>query len=406
MMITKFSDFVQINPKIDMEKGKEYEFVEMADVIPGNRYVYSKRKRELKGGSRFQSGDVLFARITPCLEHGKIPQFKSNSDNPAFGSTEFFVFRNIEDVSDQSYVYYLSLTDTIRKPAEKSMVGASGRQRANLDTIKNIEFDVPELLEQQKIALILSNYDDLIENNTKRIVLLEKIAKLIYDEWFVRFKFLGHENVKMVDSELGKIPEGWEVKCLYDVAEVLFGFALKSKLFCNDNSLKPIVRIRDIPKNKTETYSPEEIDEKYLIQNSDFLIGMDGIFHMCNWSRGNAYLNQRVARLRPLNDASKYYLFHAVKPNIERLNNEIVGTTVQHLSKGDFDRMKLIVLEKKIMRKFKEIVDPIYFEEIKLRLKNQNLRKTRDLLLPKLISGQVDISDLDIKVPEMQEVVV
>jgi type I restriction enzyme S subunit len=405
-MITKFSDFVQINPKIDMEKGKEYEFVEMADVIPGNRYVYSKRKRELKGGSRFQSGDVLFARITPCLEHGKIPQFKSNSDKPAFGSTEFFVFRNIEDVSDQSYVYYLSLTDTIRKPAEKSMVGASGRQRANLDTIKNIEFDVPELLEQQKIASILSNYDDLIENNKKRIELLEKIAKLIYDEWFVRFKFPGHENVKMVDSEQGKIPEGWEVKSLYDVAEVLFGFALKSKLFCNDNSLKPIVRIRDIPKNKTETYSPEEIDEKYLIKNSDFLIGMDGIFHMCNWGGGNAYLNQRVARLRPLNDASKYYLFHAVKPNIERLNNEIVGTTVQHLSKGDFDRMKLIVPEEKIMRKFKEIVDPIYFEEIKLRLKNQNLRKTRDLLLPKLISGQVDISDLDIKVPEMQEVVV
>ena len=302
----------------------------------------------------------------------------------------------------EKYIYYLLKNYPLNR-----LAGGSAQPLMTQIILKKVEVKVPESdITKQKIALILSNYDDLIENNTKRIELLEKIATLIYDEWFVKFRFPGHEKVKMVDSELGKIPEGWDVKCLYDVAEVLFGFALKSKLFCNDNSLKSIVRIRDIPKNKTETYSPEEIDEKYLILNSDFLIGMDGIFHMCNWSGGNAYLNQRVARLRPLNDASKYYLFHAVKPNIERLNNEIVGTTVQHLSKGDFDRMKLIVPEEKIMRKFKEIVDPIYFEEIKLRLKNQNLRKTRDLLLPKLISGQVDVSDLDIKVPEMQEVVV
>lgn len=84
------------------------------------------------------------------------------------------------------------------------MVGASGRQRANLETIKNIEIDPPELPLQQKIASILSNYDNLIENNTKRIQLLEKIAKLIYDEWFVKFKFPGHEKVKFVDSELGR----------------------------------------------------------------------------------------------------------------------------------------------------------------------------------------------------------
>ena len=89
----KFSEFIETNPKIEMEKGEEYEFVEMADIIPGNKYVYSKRKRKLRGGSRFQSGDVLFARITPCLENGKIAQFKSSSNKPAFGSTEFFVFR-------------------------------------------------------------------------------------------------------------------------------------------------------------------------------------------------------------------------------------------------------------------------------------------------------------------------
>ena len=211
MVQMKFGDFVETNPRIKLEKNQQYDFVEMADVDPNRKYVYSPRKRIAKGGSKFEYGDILFARITPCLEHGKIALFKSENKKPAFGSTEFFVFREKKGVSDKDYVYYLSKTDIIRKPAEKSMVGASGRQRANLDAIKEIEFNALELPIQKKIATILTNYDDLIENNLQRIKFLEKIAKLIYDEWFIKFKFPGNKTVKLIDSETGKIPEDWNI---------------------------------------------------------------------------------------------------------------------------------------------------------------------------------------------------
>ena len=97
----RFGDFVEVNPSIRLEKGKEYPYVEMADVTPGNAFVYPQKKRAYKGGgSRFQSGDTLFARITPCLENGKIARYKHASNEPCYGSTEFFIFRGKPNVSD------------------------------------------------------------------------------------------------------------------------------------------------------------------------------------------------------------------------------------------------------------------------------------------------------------------
>ena len=132
------SDFVHINPATQMEHGQEYPFVEMADIVPGRRYVTARRVRQLCGGARFEVGDILFARITPCLENGKIAQFVSDNGPKGFGSTEFIVFRARPGLSDAAYIYYLSLTDRVRKPAEKSMAGASGRQRADIEVIRQI----------------------------------------------------------------------------------------------------------------------------------------------------------------------------------------------------------------------------------------------------------------------------
>ena len=158
----RFSDLVIINPKISLEKGKEYPFIEMGDLYPGNRYVSSTKKRMFKGGgSKFMRGDVLFARITPCLENGKIVQV--NDFSKGFGSTEFFVFRYREGISDSSFIYYLSVSDIIRKPAEKSMFGASGRQRADLNVVQDLEMGVPPVRTQRKIAAILGNV--LIRNS-------------------------------------------------------------------------------------------------------------------------------------------------------------------------------------------------------------------------------------------------
>ena len=405
----KFSEFIETNPKIEMEKGEEYEFVEMADIIPGNKYVYSKRKRKLRGGSRFQSGDVLFARITPCLENGKIAQFKSSSNKPAFGSTEFFVFRKKEGISDQNYVYYLSLTDTIRKPAEKSMVGASGRQRANLETVRKIEIEIPKsLIEQQKIATILSNYDDLIENNTKRIELLEKIAKLIYEEWFVKFNFPGHEKVKMVDSELGRIPEGWKVEELSKTIDniVLGGTPARKNSEYWGGKIHWIKsgKLNDLRVLEgTETITQEGLNKSAtkMMPVRTVLIAITGAI-LISLSERRVCANQSVIGLHGSKYFSQEYLYLYQKNNIHQFISKMSGSAQQHINKEIVSSSKILVPSKNLIKQFDQIIIPIFNEISNLLFKNQNLTKTRDLLLPKLITGKVDVSKLEIKVPEIE----
>src|SRR3990172_11720906 len=117
------SEFVDINPSLVLTKGGEYSCVMMEDITPGRRYVSTNENKVFNGGgSRFQKGDVLFARITPCFENGKIAQYTGMGEI-GFGSTEFFVFRCKEGISDPGYVFYLASSDYVRKPAEKSMFG-------------------------------------------------------------------------------------------------------------------------------------------------------------------------------------------------------------------------------------------------------------------------------------------
>jgi len=198
-----FAKLVEINPRVRIEKGKEYPFIEMGIVEPERRYVQAHQNRIFKGsGTKFIVGDTLFARITPCLENGKIVQYHNTNGQPGFGSTEFFIFRARPRISDSGFVYYLAKSDLIRKPAEKSMSGTSGRQRADVKSIIDLEIPVPPRPTQRKIAAILAAYDDLIENNLRRIKILEEMAQDFYREWFVKFRFPGHEKVRFVEQRV------------------------------------------------------------------------------------------------------------------------------------------------------------------------------------------------------------
>ncbi len=213
-----FEDFVELNPQVSLPKCEDVPYVPMAAITPGQRRALPTEIRASKGsGSKFSTGDTLFARITPCLENGKIAQYFGVSKSK--GSTEIFVLRAREGVAFCDFVYYFALQKDFRNVAVKSMSGASGRQRADIQALKDYPCSFPDLPTQRKIAGILSAYDDLIENNLRRIKILEEMAQSLYREWFVHFRFPGHESVKMVDSSLGSIPEGWEVNKLGDIAE-------------------------------------------------------------------------------------------------------------------------------------------------------------------------------------------
>lgn len=206
-------------------------------------------------------------------------------------------------------MYYLLSTKAVKYDIANRAYGGANQVNVSPKDIKKIKWAFPTIDIQEKISKILSTYDELIENNNKRIKLLEQMAENLYKEWFVRFRFPNHENTEFENG----IPKGWEIKKLFDVANVKYGYAFKSGLFCDDKTLNPVVRIRDIPNNKTNTFTTEECDEKYLINDNAIVIGMDGIFHMCLWNGGKAFLNQRVVEIESkIEDLSNLYLYYAL----------------------------------------------------------------------------------------------
>ena len=226
----KLGNIVYFNPKESLIKGKIYKKVSMDCLKPKTREIIKYELDKFKGGSKFRNGDTLFARITPCLENGKIAQvsFLDNKEI-GFGSTEFIVLREKENITLNDYIYYLFITDKIKNIAIKSMTGTSGRQRVQEDVLKYTIVKLPPLAEQKRIASILSSFDDKIELNNKTNKILEEMAQTIFKEWFINFNFPNEDGKpykksggEMIGSELGKIPKGWKVGTIGDLISNLF----------------------------------------------------------------------------------------------------------------------------------------------------------------------------------------
>lgn len=388
---TTFGEFVDCNPKISIKKGEIVENCEMEDINIGYKFLYPREGKLYNGSnSKFQNGDTVFARITPCLENGKIAQIKGLKTKAAIGSTEFFVFRGKSKVSDNEYVYYLSQSNLVRDTAVNSMTGASGRQRADLKALKRLEIIVPKDINyQRRIASILSAYDDLIEVNNKRIELLEQSARELYKEWFVRMRFPNYQNTKFNKG----IPEGWEVKSPFEIADILYGFPFNSKLFNEEGKGVPIIRIRDIQQNSKNTFTTENVNIRYFLEDGDILIGMDGDFYVQRWMNGKAYINQRVLRLRQIPDSvfCSSFIENVIREPIFFLNSIIVGTTVAHLSDRDMKKIQLLIPNDDLLLKYKEIAEPVTNKIISLFKQNQELTEIRNRLLPRLISGKLEV---------------
>lgn len=386
----RLGDCILCNPRVKLTKGELYPVIDIDKITVGRKYVSNKTFITFAGqsGCKFENGDTLMARITPCLENGKMAVAKIASKG--LGSTELFVFRSKDGVTDEEFVYYLLKQQYIRNLAANSMTGASGRQRADLKFIKRIKIQLPNLDVQHCIASILSTYDTLIVNNTKRIRLLEKMAENLYKEWFVRFRFPGHENVEMENG----LPKGWKMTNLFDVADVTYGFAFKSNKFCDNAELNPVVRIRDIQENHTNTYTDEQCEDKYLIGKNAILIGMDGIFHMCLWNGERAYMNQRVVMLNSKEKGvCNYLLYLAIRPQIKYWEQVISGTTVAHLGDKHLRKVKVLLPEKAILEKANSIISRAMDEKNILQHQNSLLARQRDLLLPRLMSGKLEVKE-------------
>lgn len=244
-----------------------------------------------------------------------------------------------------------------------------------------------QLSRQSRIAEVLSAYDDLIENNRRRIRLLEESARLLYKEWFVHLRFPGHEHVKVVDG----VPEGWERRLLFDIASPTYGLAFRSRLFNTEGVGLPVVRIRDIPSGASSTYTTEDAPQDKLVEDGDFLVGMDGEFHMNFWTGGPAWLNQRVVRLRGKGRVSTAFIRYACEKPIQDLNATIVGTTVAHLGAKHLKLIEVLLPPAALLALAQTSLEANRAQIVTLARQSAAAGRARDLLLPRLMNGEVTV---------------
>lgn len=290
---------------------------------------------------------------------------------------------------DKRFLYWIFNSANVRAQIRATATGAKVKHTAP-ERIKKVCLMVPELREQQAIAFVLDAYDDLIATNQRRIALLEDAARRMYHEWFVQLRFPGHELVAVNDG----VPQGWVRKNFLDVCDVAYGYPFKADQF-NTNSIGvPIVRIRDIPSAATETYTTEEVDSSCIIRQGDFLIGMDGIFHMNHWIGKDAYLVQRVCRVRPKNELLRAFVSLAIFEPIKKFEATIQGATVSHLGAKHLKQINFLVpsgIDGVLMH-----LNDLLWQKIQMLEKNMILAQVRDQLLPKLMSGQLDVSRIQL----------
>ena len=301
------------------------------------------------------------------------------------------------------FIYYFLKTLHL----EKYDVGASN-PTLNRNHVHKLQVSVPGLNTQQKIASILSTFDDLIENNTRRIEILEEMARLIYREWFVHYRYPGHENDALVDSgtDLGEIPEGWEVKELGDLFKVKSGYAFKSKNLSDDGAFG-IIKIKNVTDNGLDIDSLDyhegpipERGQKFKLKNGDVLLTMTGyIGRVVRVPKleGPFYANQRVGKVF----TKKYrhlinYFYELLKSREYQdiMNNLAYGAAQPNISSKNLHGIMVKKPKSGIIDQFNSTVQPIYEEIDTLINKNRKFRETRDLLLPKLISGKIEIESL------------
>jgi type I restriction enzyme, S subunit len=272
--------------------------------------------------------------------------------------------------------------------AMSNYVSGAAIPRIVLSDFKKIKINVPELRVQKRIASILTSYDELIENNNKRIAILEQMAGQVYKEWFVRMRFPGHEKVKMIKG----VPEGWEIRSFSSLAKFVNGFAFKPSDW-NTEGL-PIIKINELKNGvgpETPRNSGIDVPARNHIRNGSILFSWSAHLEAYYWSGGDALLNQHAFEVIPNKDIEKMFIYFSLRNSMNFFRSLSNGATMQHIKKSALDQVKILYPKNDLPKRFSEVVLPILKQIQLLNAKNTNLRKTRDLLLPRLISGKLSV---------------
>ena len=371
-------------------------------ILDGVNRVSEETYQEWSKRAIPQADDLILAREAPVGNVAIIPK----NLKVCLGQRTVLIRPDKNKVSPMFLVYFL-LGDEIQSKLLGHSTGATV-SHLNMRDIRNLELPkLSSLPTQRKIATVLSAYDDLIENNTRRIEILEEMAQAIYREWFAEFRFPGHEQVPMVESELGLIPQGWEVGLIDKLIDFKSGYAFKSKTFVDQGDYN-VVTIKNVKDGEFQPVCdnrindlPSKLSDHCRLKNGDILLSLTGyIGRVCLVYGKNYLLNQRVAKLVPKNSNHYPFIYTMFRQRDLQLRLETIATGVaqQNLSPIKAGKLPCLIPSPRLLTRFSNSVKPYIDQILNLNQKNSNLRQTRDLLLPKLISGEINISELNIDI--------
>ena len=382
------ADFIEFNPRLSIKKGTLATKVPMDKLQPFTKRIPSTERAEFAGGSKFCNGDTIMARITPCLENGKTAFVDILADGEvAFGSTEFIVMRAREGVSDPQFVYYLATSPAFRNVAIKSMVGSSGRQRVQQGVLDELELTVPPLDEQQKIGAFFATIDQKIAINNTINDNLQQQAAMIFREWFITNPETEMWPLVTLDNLTSLISRGITPKYNEDSTQVVLN--------------QKCIRDHFIDTSLARKHSPKAINEKWL-KYGDLLINSTGEGTLGRTAQvwfvpENMTVDSHVTIVRPKNQQLIFYiglwgLSH--EREIESLHTGSTGQT--ELPRDRVKALELRMPNSDILTRFNSVIEPMVSSIIVNQQENSRLANIRDALLPKLMSGEIDVSDIQI----------
>lgn len=385
--VPRYNEIPEINPEGVV---KEEDLLQEGDIL----FVRSNGNRELIGRSLFIQG------LTEAVSHSGFTIRARIKSEKAF--PRFFA--------------YLFRTQLVRRTLS-AFGGGTNINNLNQKILQSLEVPLPPIDTQRKIAAILSAYDDLIENNLRRIKILEEMAQNLYREWFVKFRFPGHQHTRFVDSPLGRIPVGWEVKNLGEQLTALESGKRPKGGATDEQSGVPSVGAENVlgigrHNFQNEKYVSREFFEsmkKGVVNDGDVALYKDGAYIGKSSYFRNGFphtefcVNEHVFLLRTDGKRitqNSLYLWLQETDTVSALRATNANAAQPGINQSGVSGLSVVLPAEKVVQDFDQLVDSHLAMIVSLAKRNQALRRTRDLLLPRLISGEVDVSELDITISE------
>lgn len=385
----RMDEIVYFNPRESIKKGAIAKKISMDKLQPFCRDVPSFEIEAFSGGTKFRNGDTIMARITPCLENGKTSKINILDDGEVgFGSTEYIVFRAKEG-NDPDFIYYLVTSPVIRDPAIKSMVGSSGRQRVQTDVVQKLKVRVPDLEQQQAIVGVLKVFDDKIATNRKINENLEEQLLAYYREIFV-------SNAKSTwkagtVADLGKVVGGSTPSKKKDEYYTEHGIAwITPKDLSNDHSKFISHGEIDITELGFANSSAVRMPSGTVLFSSRAPIGYIAI------ADGEVTTNQGFKSVVPFNEIGTAFVYCFLKENLTVIENMASGSTFKEISGSTMRVVPAIIPDFETLSVFRDYADALFNQQRNNEAENRRLSTIRDSLLPWLMSGDLDVSNLDL----------